>query len=57
LPASIEFFEFETGKRTTLHTLGRPPGAGMVLSHDEQSLLFATIDRAGSDLMVVEQVR
>jgi dipeptidyl aminopeptidase/acylaminoacyl peptidase len=57
LPASIEFFEFETGRRTTLHTLERPPGAGMALSHDEQSLLFATIDRAGSDLMVVEQFR
>ena len=57
LPASIEFFEYETGTRTTLHTLGRPPGAGMALSHDEQSLLFATIDRAGSDLMVVERFR
>jgi hypothetical protein len=57
LPASIEFFDYETGKRTTRHTLGRPPGLGMALSPDEQSLLFATIDRAGTDLMVVERFR
>jgi hypothetical protein len=57
LPASIEFFDYETGKRTTLHTLGRPPGVGMALSYDEPSLLFATIDRAGTDLMVVERFR
>jgi Tol biopolymer transport system component/DNA-binding winged helix-turn-helix (wHTH) protein len=55
LPASIDFFEFATGKRTTRLTLARPAGVGMALSRDERSLLFATIDRAGSDLMVIER--
>jgi Tol biopolymer transport system component len=54
LPASIDFFEYATGKRMTRLALGTAAGAGMALSPDERSLLFATIDRAGSDLMVIE---
>lgn len=57
LPASIDFFEYDTGRRTTVHTLEKPSGVGMALSPDEQSLLYATIDGAGSDLMVVDRFR
>jgi hypothetical protein len=53
---SIDFFEFSTGRRTTLATVGKPWWSGIALSPDQASLLFATIDRDGSDLMLVERI-
>lgn len=53
---SIDFFEFSTARRTTLATVGKPWWSGIALSPDQRWLLFATIDRDGSDLMVVDRV-
>jgi Tol biopolymer transport system component/DNA-binding winged helix-turn-helix (wHTH) protein len=52
---SIDFFEFSTRRRTTLASVGKPWWSGIALSPDRGWLLFATIDRAGSDLMLVDR--
>jgi hypothetical protein len=54
---SIDFFEFSTGRRTTLARIGKPWWFGITLSPDQRWLFFPTIDRDGRDLMVVEDVR
>ena len=53
---SIDFFEFSTGRRTTLAKVGKPWWSGIALSADQGWLLFATIDRDGSDLMLVDRI-
>ena len=52
---SIDFLEFSTGRRATLAKVGRPWWSGIALSPDERWLLVATIDRDGSDLMLVDR--
>jgi len=54
---SIDFFDFTTERRTTVSTVGKPWSSGIALSPDQRWLLFATIDRDGSDLMLVDRVR
>jgi len=51
---SIDFFEFATGKRTTLFVVGKQAWGGMALSPDQRSLVYSVIDSAGSNLMLVE---
>ena len=53
---SIDFFEFSTGHRTTLAKVGKPWWSGIALSADQRWLLVATIDRIGSDLMLVDRI-
>jgi Tol biopolymer transport system component len=54
---SIDFFEFATGKRSSLLQVGKPYFVGMALSPDERSLLDSVIDNAGSNLMLVDGFR
>ncbi len=54
---SVDFFEFSTGRRTTLTKVGKPWWSGVTLSPDQRWLLFATIDRDGSDLMLVDRIQ
>ena len=54
---SIDFYEFATGRRTTLLELGKEHWWGMALSPDQQSLLYSVVDSAGSNLMVVDKFR
>jgi len=54
---SVDFVEHNTGRRTTLVTLGKWPFWGSTLSPDERSMLFATIDSIGSNLMLVDGFR
>jgi Tol biopolymer transport system component/DNA-binding winged helix-turn-helix (wHTH) protein len=54
---SIDFFEYATGKRTTLLNLGKPYWWGMALSPDQKSLLYSVVDSAGSNLMLVDHFR
>ncbi len=51
---SIDFFEFATGKRTTVVELGREHWWGMALSPNQQTLLYSVVDSAGSNLMRVD---
>jgi hypothetical protein len=53
---SIDFFEFSTRRRTTLAKVGKPWWSGIALSPDQGWLLFATIDRDGSDLILVDRM-
>ena len=54
---SIDFFEFSTGRRMTLAKIGKPWWSGIALSADQRWLVFATIDRDGSELMLVDRIR
>jgi hypothetical protein len=54
---SIDFFEYATGKRTTLFEVGKQAWVGMALSPDQRSLLYSVIDSAGGDLMLVDNFR
>jgi hypothetical protein len=53
---SIDFFEFRTGRRTMLAKVGKPWWSGIALSPDRRWLLFAALDRDGSDLMLVDRI-
>jgi hypothetical protein len=54
---SIDFFDFRTGTRTTLTTIGKPWSFGIALSPDHRWLLFPTVDTEGADLMFVDSIR
>jgi Tol biopolymer transport system component len=54
---SIDFFDFETRKRTTLLKVAKQHWYGMALSPDHKSLLYSVIDNAGSNLMLVDKFR
>jgi Tol biopolymer transport system component len=54
---SIDFFEFATGWRTIVRSLGKQWWYGMALSPDQQSLLYSVVDSAGSNLMLVDNFR
>ena len=55
----IRFFDFATGRATTIHSL--PPGVGaylgLTVSPDGRSILYAQVDQSQSDLMLVENFR
>jgi len=53
-PATIEFLNFATGKKTKIATLVGDPAYGFSLAPDERSLLFTQYEDHGSDLMLVE---
>jgi dipeptidyl aminopeptidase/acylaminoacyl peptidase len=50
---SIKFLDFATGRTATLLPLHKP-WYGFALSPDQRSLLYAVVDSAGSNLMLVE---
>jgi Tol biopolymer transport system component/DNA-binding winged helix-turn-helix (wHTH) protein len=54
---SIDFFDFEARKRSTLLKVGKQHWYGMALSPDHKSLLYSVIDNAGSNLMLVDKFR
>jgi eukaryotic-like serine/threonine-protein kinase len=54
--ASIDFFEFATGSRTTIVDLRSSWWYGMALSPDGK-LLFSLVNSAGSNLMLVDNFR
>lgn len=54
---SLDFFDFASGKRSTLASIGKPYWWGMALSPDEKSLLYSVVDSGGSNLMLVDRFR
>lgn len=54
---SIDFFEYATGKRTTLFVVGKQFWVGMALFPDQRSLLYSVQDSAGANLMLVEGIK
>src|SRR5262249_14942807 len=53
---SIDFFEFSASRRTTVAKVGKTWWSGITLSPDQRWLLFATVDRDGSDLMLADRI-
>ena len=53
----IDFVEHGTGTRTTIAKLGKLAGPGVALSPNQRTLLYSTIDNAGSNLMLVDGFR
>lgn len=59
-PASILFFDFATGSTSAIGaTTGFPMAwdSGLAVSPDERKLLFAQVDRAGSNIYIAENFR
>lgn len=52
--STLDFFDYESGERSTLINVGKPFWWGMALSPDEQSLLYSVVDSGGSNLMLVD---
>ena len=52
---SVDFFDFRTRQRSTLVRLDKRFWFGMTLSPDERLLVFPLVDRAGSNLMLVDR--
>lgn len=53
----ILFFNFDTGKTTTITKLERSVDYGITVSPDRRFLLYGQIDRKGSDLFLVENFK
>jgi Tol biopolymer transport system component len=51
---SIQFLSFATNKIATVASSDKPIGSGLAVSPDGRSILFAQLDQAGSELMLVE---
>jgi Tol biopolymer transport system component len=51
---SLDFFDFRTGRRSTLLGLGQRFWYGTALSPDQRTLLYSMVDVIGSNLMVVD---
>jgi Tol biopolymer transport system component len=54
---SLDFYDYASGKRSKLVTVGKPFWWGMALAPDEKSLLYSVVDNAGSNLMLVDNFR
>jgi serine/threonine protein kinase len=54
---SIKFFNFATGKITSIATIQGLPNWGLSVSPDKKFLLYTQMDQNGSDLMLVENFR
>ena len=54
---SIDFVEHGTGVRTTIVKLGKMAWYGAALSPDQRTMLYSTIERFGSNLMLIDGFR
>jgi Tol biopolymer transport system component/DNA-binding winged helix-turn-helix (wHTH) protein len=55
--ATIDFFDFATGKIRSIHTLDKPWDWGLAVAPDEQSLLFVESEFEESNIVVVKNFR
>jgi eukaryotic-like serine/threonine-protein kinase len=53
----VRHFDAARRRITTVHTLTRPPGAGMDVSPGGRSLLWCQADNSGADLWMLENLR
>ena len=56
-PASIDFFDFVSGKTKLVIKTGKPISMGLAVSPDQRWLLFTEVEYLGSDLMLVDNFR
>jgi serine/threonine protein kinase len=57
LQSTIEFLDFSTGRIRMVAQLDKPLFLGLTVSPDGRWLLYSQIDRSGTDLMLVDNVR
>jgi len=55
--ASIDFFDFASGKTKHIIQTGKPISLGLAVSRDKRWLLFTEVEHLGSDLMLVDNFR
>jgi hypothetical protein len=55
--ATIAFFEFATGKTTSLWALDKEPGWGVSVSPEGKSLIYVQDEFAESNIMLVKNFR
>src|SRR5262249_46029079 len=55
--SSVRYLDFATGRQTSIYKSDRSLDLGLAVSPDHKKLLFAQIDFAGRDLMLVEGFR
>jgi Tol biopolymer transport system component/DNA-binding winged helix-turn-helix (wHTH) protein len=53
----LNFFDFATGKTTTILTSDKQPGVGFALSADGKSILYAETELEDSNIMLVKNFR
>jgi hypothetical protein len=53
----LQLLSFDTGRTTLIMSFPKPVTYGLSVSPDRRHLLYATIDRAGSNLMLVDNFR
>jgi len=56
-PATIKFFDFATGKVTSICTADKPYGFGLAVSPDGSSILYSQREVAESGIMLVKNFR
>jgi Tol biopolymer transport system component len=54
---SIQFLNTATGRIQRIASIEKPGGIGLTVSPDRRWILYAQVDQAGSDLMLVENFR
>ena len=54
---ALIFFDFATGKTTTIVTSDKQPGIGLAVSADGKSILYAEIELEDSNIMLVKNFR
>src|SRR5947209_4709823 len=54
---AVEFYEFATHARKVLTTFDKPYSVGIALAPDRRYLLYSAVDRASSNLMLVDGFR
>jgi hypothetical protein len=55
--AVLEFFDFETGKTTTVLTSNRPQSVGLAVTADGRSILYVESELEESSIMLVKNFR
>ncbi len=55
--ASLRLHSIATGKNVEIATINQPIANGMTASPDRKTILFSTVVRSGSNLMIVDNFR
>ncbi len=53
----LDFFEFATGKTTTISTSDKQPGVGLALAADGKTILYAETELEDANIMLVKNFR
>jgi hypothetical protein len=54
---ALRFYEFSSGRTTTLLSTRQTPWYGLSVAPDRRSILYTQVDQEGADLMLVENFR